>query len=167
MISRWKVVIVSVSVLALAGLAQAKPAKTKKATGTPIDGIWTAKGTVTVAKHISDAKVGDKTTRRWTIKSSCAAACKTSLSYQTSSGHRITAPLQGKGANWHGRVDNVSSPCTNGGTATGPLTFKLHVTGFTKKKKHKVATGISAIGTQSGTGCATVKLVVKFVLARA
>jgi hypothetical protein len=166
MVSRWRVTVVALSMLAVAGLAQAKPAKTKKPSGTPIDGIWTAKGTVTVAKHISDAKVGDKITRRWTIKSSCSGACKTTLSYQTSSGHHISVPLQGKGANWHGRVDNVSSPCTNGGTATGPLTFKLHVTGFTKKKKQKVASGITSTATQSGTGCATVKEVVKFVLSR-
>jgi hypothetical protein len=167
MSSRWKVVTVAVAMLALAGLAEAKPAKTKKASGAPIDGVWTAKGTVTVAKHISDANVGDKFTRRWTIKSSCAAACKTTLSYQTSAGHHFTVPLQGKGANWHGKLDNVSSPCTNGGMATGPLTFKLHVTGFTKKKKQKVASGITSTATQSGTGCATVKEVVKFVLTRA
>lgn len=167
MISRWKVVILAVSLLGAAGLAQAKPAKTKKPIGTPIDGIWTAKGTVTVAKHISDAKAGDKVTRRWTIKSSCSAACKTTLSFRNSSGHQISVPLQGKGANWRGRVDNVTSPCTNGGTATGPLTFKLHVTGFTKKQKQKLASGITSTATQSGTGCATVKEVVKFVLSRA
>ncbi|HEY2771774.1 MAG TPA: hypothetical protein VGI87_14460 [Solirubrobacteraceae bacterium] len=167
MINRWTVAVVTVSMLAVAGLAQAKPAKTKKASGTPIDGVWNAKGTVTVAKHIADEKVGDTITRRWTIKSSCAGACKTTLGYQTSSGHHITVPLQGKGAGWHGRVDNVSSPCTNGGTATGPLTFKLHVTGFTKKKKQKIASGMSSTATQSGTGCANVKLVVKFVLSRA
>jgi hypothetical protein len=167
MSSKWKVAIVPLAMLALGGLAEAKPAKSKKASGTPIDGVWAAKGTVTVSKHISNTKVGDTFTRRWTIKSSCAAACKTTLEYQTSAGHHLTVPLQGKGANWHGRLDNVSSPCTNGGTATGPLTFKLHVTGFTKKKKQKIASGITSTATQSGTGCATVKLVVKFVLKRA
>jgi hypothetical protein len=167
MISRWKVGIVSVAVLVLAGVAEAKPAKPKKASGTAIDGVWNAKGTVTVARHISDTNVGDKFTRRWTIKSSCAASCKTTLSYTTSAGHRFNVPLKGKGTNWKGEVDNVSSPCTNGGVATGPLTFKLHVTGFAKKKKQKVAKGITSTATQSGTGCATVKLVVKFVLTRA
>jgi hypothetical protein len=167
MISRWKVGIVAAALLVLGGVAEAKPAKPKKASGTPIDGVWNAKGTVTVSRHISNANVGDKFTRRWTIKSSCAGTCKTTLSYATSAGHHFAVPLQGKGTNWRGELDNVSSPCTNGGTATGPLTFKLHVTGFTKKKKQKVAKGISSTATQSGTGCATVKLVVKFVLTRA
>ena len=167
MVSRFTVAVVCVSLLGAAGLAQGKAAKPKKPSGTPIDGTWHAKGTVTVAKHISDAAVGQKVTRTWTIKSACSGACKTALSYRTSSGHQINVPLQGKGKSWKGAVDKQVFSCSNGGTATGSLAFKLHVTGFTKKKKRRVATAVTAIATQQGTGCAVVKEVVKFALNRA
>jgi hypothetical protein len=166
MISRWKVAVVVVSLLATAGLANAKPSQPKKAGGTPIDGKWTAKGTVTVARHISDASVGQKFTRTWTIASVCGQACKTTLDYRTSSGHENKVPLTGKGKSWKGTLDQQVFSCTNGGTATGSLTFKLHVTSFGKKKKQRIATAMTGTGTQEGTGCATVKEVVKFNVTR-
>jgi hypothetical protein len=167
MISRFIVVVVCVSLLGVTGLARGKTAKPKNPSGTTIDGTWHAKGTVIVAKHISDASVGQKFTRKWTIKSACSGACKTTLSYRTSSGHQINVPLQGKGKNWKGSVDKQVFPCTNGGIATGSLAFKLRVTGFSKKKRQRVATGMTATATQEGTGCAAVKEVVKFTLDRA
>ena len=166
MISRFTVAAVCVSLLA-AGLAQGKPTKPNKPSGTPIDGTWHAKGTVTLAQHISDAAVGQKVTRTWTIKSACSGTCKTTLSYRTSTGHQINVPLQGKGNSWKGAIDKQVFSCTNGGTATGSLAFKLHVTGFTKKKKRRLATAMTATGTQQGTGCAAVTEVVKFALERA
>jgi hypothetical protein len=166
MISRWKVAVVVVSLLATAGLANAKPSKPKKSVGTPIDGTWTAKGTVTVARHISDASVGQKFTRTWTITSNCSHACKTTLAYRTSSGTEHKVPLTGKGKSWKGTLDKQVFPCTNGGTATGSLTFKLHVTSFGKKKKQKIATAMTATATQEGTGCAVVKEVAKFAVTR-
>jgi hypothetical protein len=167
MVSRCIVAVVCVSLLGVAGQAQGKTAKPKKPSGTTIDGTWHAKGTVIVAKHISDASVGQRFTRKWTIKSACSAACKTTLSYRTSSGHQINVPLQGKGKNWKGSVDKQVFPCTNGGIATGSLAFKLRVTGFSTKKKQRLATGMTATATQEGTGCAAVKEVVKFTLDRA
>ncbi len=167
MISRWVAGVACVALLGAAGLAEAKAPKTKKAAGAPIDGTWKANGTVTVAKHISDASVGQKFTRTWTIKSKCGGGCKTTLDYHTSSGHQIVVPLSGKGASWKGTLDHQTFSCTNGGTAIGTLSFKLHVTKFTTKKKHRIASAISATGTQEGSGCADVKEVVKFSLKRA
>jgi hypothetical protein len=167
MISRVTVAVACVSLLGAAGVAQGKPAKPKKPSGTPIDGTWRANGTVTVARHISDAAVGQRFTRTWTIRSACSGACKTTLSYRTSSGHQVNVPLRGKGKSWKGAVDKQVFSCTNGGTATGSLAFKLHVTGFTKRRKQRVATAMTATGTQEGTGCAVVKEVVKFALTRA
>lgn len=167
MISRWMAAIACVALVGAAGLAEAKTPKTKKAAGTPIDGTWNADGTVTVAKHISGASVGQTFTRTWTVKSKCSGACKTTLSYHTSSGHQIVVPLAGKGANWKGTLEHQTFPCTDGGTATGSLSFKLHVAKFTTKKKHRIASAISATGTQEGSGCADVKEVVKFSLKRA
>ena len=77
MVSRCIVTVVCVSLLGVAGQAEGKIAKPKKPSGTTIDGVWHAKGTVIVAKHISDASVGQKFTRKWTIKSACSGACKT------------------------------------------------------------------------------------------
>ena len=167
MISRLTVGVVCISLLGATAVAEGKAAKPAKPSGTPIDGVWRAKGTVIVARHISDASVGQKFTRTWTIKSTCSAACKTTLSYGTSSGHQIRVPLEGKGKTWKGSIDNQVFPCTNGATATGSLSFKLHVTGLAKKKKQRVASGMTAIASQQGTGCAVVKEVVKFTLSRA
>jgi hypothetical protein len=170
MISRSTVAVMCVVLLGAAGVADgkaAKAAKPKKPSRISIDGTWHAQGTVTVAKHISDAAVGQKFTRTWTIKSTCSSLCKTTLSYGTSKGHQISVPLHGKGKSWKGVVDKQVFSCTNGGTAIGSIAFKLRVTGVTTKKHRHVATAMTGTGTQQGTGCATVKLVATFAVHRA
>jgi hypothetical protein len=167
MVSRLTVAVVCVVMLGATGLAQAKPAKPKKPSTISIAGTWHAQGTVTVANHISDATVGEKFTRTWTIKSACSSVCKTTLSYRTSSGHQINVPLHGKGKGWKGAVDKQVFSCTNGGTAIGSISFTLHVTRVTTKKHRRLATAMTATGTQQGTGCAAVKEIATFALHRA
>jgi hypothetical protein len=167
MIGRTRVAIVLVALCSLAGVAAAKSSAPRKA---PIDGTWQARGKVIVAKHIQDVKVGDTATRTWTIKSSCGAkassSCKATLRYHTSKGHQVTVPLKGKGGSWNGTLDNQTFDCTNGGTATGSLAFKLHVTDFVKHNGKRVAKAMSARGIQTGTGCAVVKEIVAFTVSR-
>jgi hypothetical protein len=170
MIGRTRVAIVLVALGSFAGVAAAKPKAPAKAPAkAPIDGTWQAHGKVTVARHIQDVKVGDTTTRTWMIKTTCgakASSCKTALSYHTSKGHQITVPLKGKGGNWNGTLERQTFDCTNGGTATGSLAFKLHVTGFVKHHGKRVAKAMSARGIQTGTGCAVVKEIVAFTVSR-
>jgi hypothetical protein len=142
--------------------------KGKKPTASVIDGSWQASGTVAVAKHIEDAKVGEKVSRNWAIRTTCssAGACTTALSYRVSGGHMTRIPLKGSKKSWSGTIDHQMFPCTNGGTAVGSLTMKLKVTAFTTHLKRSVASRMTATGTQVGTGCTSVKEVVKLNVSR-
>lgn len=155
--------------LCAAGLADAKSGKGPK--GSPLDGNWTANGTVAVARHIENVTVGDHVTRTWTFKSKCAKKCHTTLNYRTSSGKPYSVPLTGGGKSYSGTLENQTFSCTNGTTVTtvtGSLAFKVKVKAFTMHKKRKFASDITARGIQtaSGTNCPGVKEIVDFKLTR-
>jgi hypothetical protein len=174
MISSSRVTFVSLSLCLAVGISGVAGAKKKQGGGSPkqptasvIDGSWKAKGTVTIARHIADAKVGDTVSRNWTIRSKCAnGKCTPTLSYRLPQGNTTRVPLSGGKSSWAGTLGNQTFQCTHGGTATGSLTFKLKVTSFTKHQKRTVASAMTATGTQVGEGCASVKQVVKFKVTR-
>jgi hypothetical protein len=149
-----------------AGVAQARHHGHSGA-ASPVDGRWNAAGVVVVARHISNVKKGDRFTKPWSIKTACTGGgrCHTELSYGIG-GSTVQIPLHGSGRSWSGELDHRVFACTNGGTATGSLAFKLRVSSFTRHGGRKVAQAMKATGVQSGTGCATIREVVDFKVTR-
>jgi hypothetical protein len=162
------VTVLCTSLLALGSalvLAGAATGEAGKKAGSPISGTWKANGTVVVARHISDANVGDHFTVNWTITHSCSGGCETVLHYGHGS-HHLNVPLQGHGKRWSGTLTHQVFPCTHGGTAIGSISFKLSITHFVKHHKQRVADAMTGTGKQVGKGCASIKEVVDFKATR-
>jgi hypothetical protein len=164
-------IVVLVAAGATTGLAEAKHAVRKVPySKAPIDGAWRANGVVTVAKHVSNATVGQHLSEQWTFKSRCKTkpkmTCKPAVMTYSAGAHTYHVQLKGTLKSWSGRLDNQTFECTAGGVATGSLVFKLRVTDFVVHAKRKVASAMTATGVESGTGCTKVKEVVNFTVRR-